>query len=99
MANIEREILRMASKGISQRSMATALGRSRHQIAKILKNAEEEGIRWPLPEGMSDDTLRRRLNPSPRSASEHVVPDFTYIDKEMKKSGMTLMLLWTEYCE
>ncbi len=99
MANIEREILRMASKGISQRSMATALGCSRHQIAKILKNAEEEGITWPLPEGMSDDTLHQRLNPSSRSAGEHVVPDFAYIDKEMKKSGMTLMLLWTEYCE
>ncbi len=99
MANIEREILRMASKGISQRSMATALGCSRHQIAKILKSAQRESITWPLPEGMSDDVLRQRLNPPTNAAGEHVVPDFTYIDKEMKKSGVTLTLLWAEYCE
>lgn len=99
MTKIEREILRMASKGISQRSMAKALGCSRHHIAKVLKNAEIEGISWPLPDGVTDDMLRQRLLPPSKVASDHVIPDFAFIDKEMKKSGVTLTLLWAEYCE
>ncbi len=99
MIKLERENLRMASKGISQRSMATALSCSRHHIAKILKNAEKEDIGWPLPNGMTDAMLRQCLLPPSKITSEHVMLDFDWVDKEMKKSGVTLTLLWVEYCE
>jgi|GEM_PF-4850077 len=36
MTNREREILRMASKNISQRSKASSLSCSRHSIAKVI---------------------------------------------------------------
>lgn len=57
MTNREREILRMASKNISQRSMASSLSCSRHYIAKVLLRAKELNLSWPLPADMSDPML------------------------------------------
>lgn len=99
MTKLSREILRMASKGISQRSMASALSCSRHQVAKVLQKAEDLGLAWPLPENMSDSTLQELLFPAQSSQSSYTEPDYDYIDREMRKSGVTLTLLWTEYCE
>ncbi len=38
---------------------------------------------------------------SPKDASERLrkIPDLDYIHKELRKSGVTLKLLWYEYCE
>ena len=99
MTNLSREILRMASKGISQRSMATALSCSRHQVAKTLQRAAELNLAWPLPEETTDDILQDMLFPVRQSSSGYTEPDYEYIDREMRKSGVTLTLLWAEYCE
>lgn len=99
MLRTEREILRMQSKGISQRSMATALHCSRHHVSRILDRAQQLQLTWPLPEDLTDQQLQEMLFP-PKSAEEHFVePDFDFLDKEMRKSGVTLTLLWAEYCE
>ena len=99
MTNLSREILRMASKGISQRSMATALSCSRHQVAKTLQRAAELNLAWPLPEETTDDILQDMLFPVRQSSSGYTEPDYEYIDREMRKSGVTLTLLWAEYCK
>lgn len=99
MTNREREILRMASKNISQRSMASSLSCSRHYIAKVLLRAKELNLSWPLPADMSDPMLVALLFPTNPVKSERHMPDYSHIDKEMRKSGVTLTVLWTEYCE
>ncbi len=99
MTNREREILRMASKNISQRSMASSLSCSRHSIAKVLLRAKELNLSWPLPADMSDPMRVALLFPTNPVKSERHMPDYSHIDKEMRKSGVTLTVLWTEYCE
>jgi transposase len=94
-----REILRLHSQGISNRSIAVSLECSRNTIAKTLIRAAEEGLAWPLPEEMSGKALEQVLFGGRPNGQERKQPDFEYIHREMAKSGVTLSLLWNEYCE
>jgi transposase len=94
-----REILRLHSLGISQRSIAAACECSRNTVAKVLGRAEELGITWPLPESMGDKALEAELFGTRREASVRKQPNYERIHRELSKSGVTLSLLWNEYCE
>ena len=94
-----REILRLYSQGISQRSIATACECSRNTVAKVLSRTEELGIKWPLPESMGDKALEIELFGPKQRVSSRKWPDYERIHKELSKSGVTLSLLWNEYCE
>ena len=56
-------------------------------------------MRYPLPESISDKELSELLFPQPVCKPEYKMPDYEYIHREMQKSGVTLNLLWLEYCE
>ena len=94
-----RAILRLRSQGISQRSIAASCECSRNTVAKVLGRAEELGITWPLPESMEDKVLGEELFGAQRAASTRKRPDYEHIHRELSRSGVTLALLWNEYCE
>lgn len=94
-----REILRLHSQGISGRSIAASLACSRNTVANTLKRAGDCNLSWPLPQGMTDHELSKMLFPERTLPSSRKQPDCEYIHKEMAKSGVTLSLLWNEYCE
>ena len=94
-----REILKLHSQGFSQRDIAAACGCSRNTVARVLDRAEEKGAAWPLPDDMNDRTLKERLFGVRRSSEVRKEPDYDYVHKELAKSGVTLNLLWNEYCE
>lgn len=94
-----REILRLNSQGISQRSIAASCACSRNTISKVLKRAQELSLAWPLKEGITDGELHKLLFPEVAVPLSRKHPDCDYIHKEMAKSGVTLSLLWNEYCE
>lgn len=94
-----REILRLYSQGISQRSIAVSCACSRNTVAKVLNRAQELDVAWPLQEGLSNAELRKLFSPEVRTPSLRRRPDCEYIHSEMAKSGVTLSLLWNEYCE
>ena len=94
-----REILRLSSQGISQRSIAVSCECSRNTVSSTLKRAEEYGISWPLPQDIADGDLIKLLFPSRVLPASRMLPDYEHIHKEMAKSGVTLSLLWDEYCE
>jgi transposase len=56
-------------------------------------------LSWPLPEGIDDDALERRLFTMEPPAPSRPMPDWPSVDKELRKKGVTLMLLWLEYRE
>ena len=95
-----REVLRLKyALGASERQIATAVGIGRSTVAEYLRRAAVIGITWPVPEGLSDTELERRLF-TPASFDEHParpLPDWPQIHKECKRRGVTLMLLWEEY--
>ena len=94
-----REILRLHSQGISQRGIAASCQCSRNTVSAVIKRADEYGISWPFQKEMSDGELQELMFPEKSLPTSRKVPDCEYIHKEMAKSGVTLSLLWNEYCE
>ena len=94
-----REILRLASLGLSQQSIANSCGVSKKTVNRVLKRAKEMGISWPLDANETDAVLADRLFPSApkQAASGKKMPDFNYIRKELLRNGVNKKLLWTEY--
>lgn len=94
-----REILRLYSLNHSQRDIALAVKSSRNTIGLTLQAAAEKGIRWPLANDVSNADLEAILFPNKyKNISMYVEPDYAYIHKELAKPGVTLSLLWEEYC-
>jgi len=94
-----REILKLNSQGISNRNIAESLKCSRNTIRKVLERAKEECLLWPLPDNLSDQLLEQRLFGKRAGFQNRKMPDFEYIHQEMAHNGVTLSLLWSEYCE
>jgi transposase len=94
-----REILRLHSQGISQRSIARSCECSRNTVSKVIARATELNITWPLSSETTDGGLEKLFFPQETTSTRHRHPDLEYIHKELAKSGVTLKLLWSEYCE
>jgi transposase len=94
-----REILRLSSQGISQRGIALSCDCSRNTVAKVLKRAEELEVGWPLNDGITNGELHQMLFAETAMPPLRKRPDYEHVHREMAKSGVTLSLLWNEYCE
>lgn len=93
-----REILRLQSLGYSQRKIEASVGSSRHTINEVLLIAEQQNLKWPDCEAMSDDALFAIFHPEKfAEKANRKEPDYEYIHKELAKEGVTLTLLWSEY--
>jgi transposase len=93
-----REILRLKwEMGMGLRQIARSLNLSHSTVKDHLARAELAELFWPLPEGMTDAALEELLFPSRQNRVPSDQPDFGYIHKELRKKGVTLQLLWTEY--
>jgi transposase len=94
-----REILRLNSLGILKQDIATACGCSRNTVATAIKMAEENGVKWETAEGLTNKELGEKLFPGNMGKPVYKIPDWEYIHRELAQSGVTLRLLWAEYCE
>lgn len=95
-----REILRLKSQGISQRSIAVSCGCARNTVANVFQRAEQMQLDEGKISSRTNPELEILLFPE-RQPQESLrrTPDCEHIHKEMAKSGVTLTLLWHEYCE
>ena len=85
-----REILRLHSRGISQRGIAASCQCSRNTVKKVLAQAKETSIGWPVKDDLTDGDLEKLLFPESTVPASRRQPDLDYIHKEMAKSGVTL---------
>ena len=94
-----RDVLRYRhSTDLSLEAIARALNISKGVVAKYLKLATAAGLGWPLPDELDDGTLERRLYQQPMArASAFTEPDYANVHQELKRKGVTLILLWEEY--
>jgi transposase len=95
-----REVLRLRhALGLSERQIAVSVGVSRSTVAEYLRRAGVVGITWPVPDGMHEAELQRRLftAPSFEPKPPRGLPDWHQVHKELKRHGVTLLLLWEEY--
>ena len=94
-----REILRLASLGFSNRSIALSVPCSRNTVAKVLKMAQELKLCWPLQDNQTDEVLEKLFYPQLNNRPQKREPDYDYIRKELLRNGVSKKLLWTEYME
>ena len=95
-----REVLRLRhALGVSERQIAITMGVSRATVGEYLRRAAVIGITWPVPEELDDAELERRLFTPPTFEEKLVrpLPNWSHIHKELKRRGVTLLLLWEEY--
>jgi transposase len=95
------EVLRLRFEaGFTHERIATATRISKGAVTEYLHRARAAGIRWPLPPELDDAQLEALLFPRAAPHVErHAAPDFAHIHQELKRKGVTLMLLWEEYAE
>ena len=95
-----RQMLRLAGDGTSAREIAQRLGIARSTVQDNLKRAVAAELSWPLPGDLTDDALENRLfaragvKQGLRRLPE---PNWAQLALELKKPGVTLMILWEEY--
>ena len=93
-----REVLRLKhERGLSHRAIARACGIGAATVASYVGRARRTGLHWPLPEDLDDTGLEARMFPAPEAGRERIPPELTWIHQELKRTGVTLHLLWEEY--
>jgi len=96
-----REILRLKHGcGASDRAIARSTGVARSTASDYLARAAAAGLTWPLPATLTDAALEALLfvgtgsTPGTRRKTE---PDWPALHRELRRPGVTLMLLWQEH--
>jgi len=97
-----REVLRLKFDcGLSHRAAARSCAISHSTVVEYVHRAQAVHLGWPLPDGLSDEELFRRLYPQPPRPTTRSIPepDWLSIRTELAGKGVTLRLLWVEYRE
>src|ERR1700728_2036316 len=100
MRRIHRLMTLRFGAGAPTRAIARELGISHSTVREYLARIAAAGITWPLPAEVTDEELERRLfvNGGVRAGVRHYVePDWAAVTRELKRPGVTLMILWEEY--
>ena len=96
-----REILRLKHEGgASDREIARSLSVARSTVALTLERVAAAGLRWPLPTPLTDRVLEAMLyagHGRQQGARRKAEADWAYVHHELRRPGVTLMLLWEEY--
>ena len=94
-----REILRLNSLKYSQRQIAASVHSSRDTVSEVIKLAKQHELNWPLEEAATNEFLSSVFYPDRITQSDRKELDFSYLHHELAKQGVTMTLLWSEYCE
>jgi transposase len=97
-----RHLLRLHHGGVSAREIGRRLGVARSTVQDNLKRSAAAGLAWPLADDVTDDALELRL--FGRAGKEtgrrrRIEPDWAALARELKRPGVTMMILWEEYRE
>ena len=98
-----REILRLKEElGLSNRAIARACKVSNSTVGDYLARTKQAGLSWPLPDGLSEGELYKRLFPENSEEADppdRPLPNWEDVQHELSRRGVTLKLLWIEYRE
>ncbi|MFZ4216109.1 IS21 family transposase, partial [Pantoea endophytica] len=79
------------------RSIAACLNIGCSTISDIIMRFRGSQLAWPLPEGMTENRLIPLLYSGRGTDTGRCMPDFSLYHQELKRKGMTKILLWQEY--
>lgn len=90
-----KDIVRMHMvEGRSVRSIAQLSRIPYSTVHENLTAVKAKGLTWAAIEAMDNDTLAQELS---SSHEQRPTPNWELIEKELKRPGVTLQLLWMEY--
>ena len=95
-----REVLRLKFEvGLSHRQVAAAVGISHGSVSDYLERAKEAELTWESAQGLSDAEVEARLfqQLGRNEPSTRAPVDLGWVHREMRRAGVTLQLLWSEY--
>ena len=94
-----KDALRLKFEGeLTHNQIAQALGISKGVVTKYVGLAVAAGLDAAAIAAMDEARLERRLLPAPNASVLYAQVDFGRIHQELGRKGVTLMLLWEEYC-
>ena len=91
-----KEILRLHSLGLNNTRIAESCGCARSTVISTLR---EQGIAWNDVRGLSETDVAARLFPAASPGRQYKMLDYEKIHRELQHPGVTMSLLWVEYCE
>ena len=94
-----KDVLRLRASGYSTRRIADSLGLGRTSTQNYLQRASAAGLSWPDVQDLDEVALERQLFRQVAGAEDPLFmePDWAEVNRELKRSGVTLRLLWEEY--
>jgi transposase len=94
------EVLRLKYEArLTNRQIAQCTKLAHSTIGDYLRRAQSAGLTWPLPDDLTQDELERVLFPVASAAltSPRPAPEWIEVHRELRRKGVTLLLLWQEY--
>lgn len=103
-----REIIRMKDMGLSNSQISQRLGKSRTTIIKYITSIEASGFNYGELIALSDEDLyeffevgnelcNNNNNNSKEKRHNDLYAFFPYVEKELKRVGVSRYILWGEY--
>lgn len=91
-------ILKLHAAGMSRNKIASTRHMSCHSVSDVIHISREKSISFDDVKDMDENEVYRLFFPD-KYAIENLyqAPDYEYIHRELKKTGVTLKLLWQEY--
>lgn len=101
MRSIKEIINLHVKRDVSVRQISRSLSLPRSTIADYLRRYRANGLSLKDIQDLDDESLYRILFPHRRKSieSKKETPDFAYVHQELKRRGVTRLLLWEEYRE
>ncbi len=94
-----RSILELLGKNLSAREVSKVLGVSRNTVAEVQALFLQSDKSWDDISEWDDDRLYELFYPDKFKYKPRYAPvDYSYVHRELKKTGVTEKLLWEEYC-
>ncbi len=95
-----KEVLRLKFElDLPVRQISKSTQVSRPTVTDYLRRFAVSGLPWPLPAALADADIDARLFPPKPSLPDALrpAPDWAWVNREMRRKGVTLFLLWQEY--
>ena len=93
-----REVLRLRASGLTVAAIARSLGIASGTVWTYATRLQAAGLAWPLPSDLDDTALEQLVYPPPApSRVRRPEPDWPAVHRELKRPGVTLLLVWEEY--
>lgn len=92
-----REVLRLKADGFSDRQIAASIGSARSTVQECVRRCKAAGVSWPLPPELDEVALHAQLYRRSVPLPSRPAPDFAVLHGELKRPGVTRLLLWQEY--